>query len=111
MQTFLKAVLANWLVNLAIWQSMAAQDFAGKFVGVWLPISAFAALGLEHSVANMFMIPVGMALGADVTPTQFIINNLIPVTLGNILAGAVLVATYYSLCFGALGKKLEPSPA
>lgn len=103
-QAFLRGILANWLVCLAIWMASAATSLPGKIVGVWLPISAFVAMGFEHSVANMFFIPFGIASGANVTFSQFITQNLIPVTLGNIVGGAFCVATIYSTLFGRLGK-------
>ena len=67
----------------------------GKFFGIWFPIMAFVCIGFEHSVANMFFIPLGIFLGAEVTWAQFFINNLIPVTLGNIVGAAVFVACAY----------------
>lgn len=70
---------------------MASQSTAGKVLGVWLPVSMFVALGFEHSVANMFLIPQGMLNGAPVSVGQFLLGNLLPVTLGNIFGGAVLV--------------------
>lgn len=100
-QAFTRGVLCNWLVCLAIWLASAANDLPGKAVGVWFPISAFVAMGFEHSVANMFIIPMGIVLGAEVTWAQFFMNNLLPVTLGNIVAGVVLVATSYAMCFGS----------
>lgn len=102
-QAFLRGILANWLVCLAIWMASAASTLPGKIIGVWLPISAFVAMGFEHSVANMFFIPWGIASGANITLAQFITQNLIPVTLGNIVGGAFCVATVYSALFGKLG--------
>lgn len=104
-QAFFRGVLCNFLVCIAIVQASSAHDFAGKAVGVLMPISAFIALGLEHSVANMFIIPMGIALGAKVSFAHFLTANLIPVTLGNIVGGALFVATAYSFIFGALGGK------
>eukprot|EP01025_Chloroclados_australasicus_P013130 TRINITY_DN1623_c0_g5_i1.p2 TRINITY_DN1623_c0_g5~~TRINITY_DN1623_c0_g5_i1.p2 ORF type:complete len:327 (-),score=46.49 TRINITY_DN1623_c0_g5_i1:398-1378(-) len=104
-QAFIRGVICNWLVCLAIWQASAANDLAGKAVGVWFPISAFVAMGMEHSVANMFIIPMGIVLGANVTWGQFFLNNLLPVTLGNIVAGVLLVATSYAMIFGSAFKK------
>jgi formate/nitrite transporter FocA (FNT family) len=57
---FGKAVGANWLVNLAITTSNGTRSIAGKVAAIWLPITTFVALGLEHAVANMFLIPLGM---------------------------------------------------
>lgn len=70
-----------------------------------MPITSFVVMGLEHSVANMFTIPMGMVLGAKVSLADFLLNNLLPVTLGNTLAG-VMVATMAALCYGTLGAKV-----
>jgi formate transporter len=67
---------------------------------VWFPISAFVALGLDHSVANMFLIPLGILRGADITIAQMWLKNLIPVTLGNIVGGALCVMAPYGTTFG-----------
>lgn len=103
-QAFLRGVFANWLVCLAIWSATAATTLQGKAFGVFFPISSFVAMGFEHSVANMFLIPFGIFSGASVSFSAFLMKNLLPVTLGNIIGGAVLVATYGSVMFGRLGK-------
>ena len=95
-QAFIKAIGCNWLVCLAVWLANASDDIIGKIVGIWFPIMAFVTIGFEHSVANMFFIPLGLFLGAEgVTWSTMIINNLVPVTLGNIVGGAVFVACIY----------------
>lgn len=93
-QAFWRAVGCNWLVCLAVYLAIASDDIIGKIWGIWFPIFAFVAIGFEHSVANMFFIPVGIFLGG-VTWSQFFMNNLIPVTLGNIVGGAIFVACLY----------------
>jgi len=77
-----------------------ARDIAGKMVAIWFPISAFVALGLEHSVANMFIIPMAMFSGAAVTWKTFLFRNLLPVTLGNVVGGMLCVAAGLSLAYG-----------
>mmetsp|Transcript_366 Transcript_366/g.625 ORF Transcript_366/g.625 Transcript_366/m.625 type:complete len:331 (-) Transcript_366:161-1153(-) len=104
-QAFIRGILCNYLVCTAIWQATAANDLAGKMVGIWFPIAAFIALGLEHSVANMWALPMGMLLGAPVTWAKIWTANLIPVTLGNIVGGAVFIGTMYSFFYGSFGKK------
>mmetsp|Transcript_21241 Transcript_21241/g.71441 ORF Transcript_21241/g.71441 Transcript_21241/m.71441 type:complete len:313 (-) Transcript_21241:414-1352(-) len=109
-QTLLKAIMCNWLVCMAVFLCGAATDMTGKMVGIWFPISAFVAIGCEHSVANLFLLPLGLLADADITLGDVIMKNLIPVTLGNAIAGAVIVGMGYSYAFGALGydyKKLE----
>lgn len=88
---FGKGVGANWLVNVAIFQASTAHTSAGKIASLWLPIMTFVALGLEHSIANMFLLPLGMLLGADVS-TFSIVGNILPVAVGNALGAIIFVA-------------------
>ncbi|PSC67256.1 formate nitrite transporter [Micractinium conductrix] len=107
-QIVFRAVLANWFVCLAVWQATAAQSVGGKFISVLGPVSAFIAVGFEHCVANMVIIPLGILTGVPgVTWKGFLLNNLLPVTLGNIFAGSICVATLYSLAFGRLGRRVN----
>jgi formate/nitrite transporter len=101
--TFLKGIGCNWLVCMAVFLMGQAQDMPGKMVGIWFPISCFVAIGFEHIPANMFMIPLGMIAGADVSVWDCIWRNYIPVTLGNIFAGSICVGAGYSFAFGRLG--------
>lgn len=88
---FIKGIGANWCVCLAVWLALSGKTFFEKALGCWLPVMAFVALGYEHSIANMFFIPLGMMEGADVGIVEAITANLIPATLGNIVGGALLV--------------------
>lgn len=97
--TFLKGIGANWLVCLAVWQGMAAKDTTGKILAIWFPVMAFVTMGFEHSVANMYFIPLAIFEGAPVTWMTFIVKNLIPATLGNIVGGAVFVGMFYGYLF------------
>ena len=99
-QVFLRGIGCNWLVCLAVWLAVASDDIIGKIWGIWFPIMAFVTLGFEHSVANMFFIPLGMFNGANVTIGQFLWNNLVPATLGNIIGGAGLVGGLYWWIYG-----------
>lgn len=99
-KTFLKGVGANWLVALAMWLSFAAKDLPGKILAIWFPVMAFVAMGYEHSVANMFFIPTAIFYGADISWTDFIIQNLMPATLGNIVGGGLLVGFLYWWVYG-----------
>ena len=83
----LRGIGCNWLVCLAVWMALASDDIAGKILAIWFPIMAFVALGLEHSVANMFFIPLGMFNGANVRSSDMLWSNLLPVTIGNIIGG------------------------
>jgi formate/nitrite transporter len=96
---FVKAILCNWMVTIGAVLALASRSTLGKIVAMWLPIMTFFALGFEHSIVNMFVIPSGMVLGAPISIAQFLLWNLLPVTLGNIVAGALftgaaLYATY-----------------
>jgi len=95
LKALVKGIACNWMVALAMWLAYSAKDIAGKILGIWFPIMAFVAMGFEHSVANMFFIPASIFYGADLTWSSFIFNNLIPVTIGNIIGGALFVGTAY----------------
>lgn len=96
MVAFVKGIAANWFVCLAVWLALSCESAGAKMFGCWLPVFAFVTFGFEHSIANMFFIPLGIFEGAAVTWGDFAIKNLIPVTLGNIVGGAIFVGlTYY----------------
>jgi formate transporter len=84
---FVKAMLCNWLVCLAVVLAMTTNSTIGKIATAWMPIFIFFAQGFEHSVVNMFIIPTGMMLGAKVTVADWWLWNQIPVTLGNLVGG------------------------
>ncbi|MBN2334594.1 formate/nitrite transporter family protein [Candidatus Bathyarchaeota archaeon] len=106
-QAFFRGLVCNWLVCLAVWIASSAEDTTGKILACIFPIMAFVASGFEHSVANMYFVPMGIFLKDASFAAQsslnlsglswagFIGRNLIPVTLGNILGGAVFVAAVY----------------
>jgi len=96
---FTKGIACNVLVNVAILLALSARNMIGKFFGVWFPIMAFVASGFEHSVANMYFIPAGIMVGANVTWVQFMQWNLLPVTLGNIVGGSFFVGAVYYYAF------------
>ncbi|ORX90959.1 Formate/nitrite transporter [Basidiobolus meristosporus CBS 931.73] len=88
---FLKAIPANAFVCFGVYLGLTARDVTGKFICFWWPGFAFTVCGFEHSIANMFYIPIGMMYGAKVTVGTFIVKNMIPVVLGNVVGGAVVV--------------------
>jgi formate/nitrite transporter len=101
LRAFFSGILCNILVCLAVWMCFSAQQIAAKVVCIVFPITAFVALGFEHSIANMFLITFGLmaagqGLGFDLAG---LIGNLIPVTLGNIVGGSGLVALVYWLIY------------
>lgn len=91
MQAFARGILCNWLVCMAIWMALCENTLPAKATAVLFPIPAFIAIGLEHSVANIFIIAAGILAGADVSWADMWIKNLVPVTLGNIVGGAFCV--------------------
>lgn len=111
MQALIKGIGCNFLVCIAVWMSFAAKDIAGKFFALYLPILIFVVAGFEHSIANMYYITVGLFAkmnptyvqaaadaGKDLTNLTWgnmFIANLLPVTIGNIIGGAVLVGLSY----------------
>ncbi|ANK81924.1 MAG: formate transporter FocA [Rhizobiales bacterium NRL2] len=98
LEAFARGVLCNVLVCLAVWLCFAARDVAGKVLVIVPPITAFVALGFEHSVANMYLIPAGMLAGGEFDLAG-LLGNLVPVTLGNIAGGGLLVAGVYWICY------------
>lgn len=92
---FIKGIAANWCVCLAVWLCLMVDTLPAKFLACWIPVGAFVVLGYEHSIANMFFIPAGMLEGADVDMTA-LFHNLLPVTAGNIVGGALLVGMLFN---------------
>jgi formate/nitrite transporter len=97
-EAFVRACLCNALVCLAVWLTFAARDVTGKILAILWPIAGFVTLGLEHSVANMFLLPLGALAGADV-PLTGALTNLLIVTLGNVAGGAGGVALAYRFAY------------
>jgi formate transporter len=118
--TFIEAVclgtLANLMVCLAVWMSYSGRSLMDKMFAMLLPVGMFVASGFEHSIANMFLIPLGIVIKEFATPefwqavgatpdqfshltvSHFIVDNLIPVTIGNIIGGGILVGlTYWAI--------------
>lgn len=111
LQALFLGIMCNWLVCLAVWMSFGADSMTGKIFAVFFPIWLFITSGFEHSVANMYYIPAGILAKAEpifgqmaglssealdsLTWESFFINNLIPVTLGNIIGGGIFVSMAY----------------
>jgi len=93
-----RGILCNVLVCLALWLCIGARGVADKILAIIFPISAFVACGFEHSIANMYFLPIGIILtsgGAAPLSLAGALNNLLFVTIGNILGGTILVALVY----------------
>ncbi|HHV25590.1 formate/nitrite transporter family protein [Anaerosalibacter bizertensis] len=94
-QALIRGFLCNILVVLAVWMASGSESFASKILSIWFPIMLFTLIGYEHSIANMFYIPLGKFLGANISFKQMWINNLIPVTIGNVLGGGLFISVIY----------------
>jgi len=112
--TFLKAIGCNWMVCMAVFLQGMAQDMCGKYLGIWFPISTFVMIGFEHIPANFYLLSLalvgGSAESVGVTFADVFVKNWIPVTLGNFVAGAFIVAAGYSYAFGKLGEDRKQAP-
>lgn len=113
-QGFFRGIMCNWLVCMAVWLAFAGKDVVSKIFGIYFPIMAFVASGFEHSIANMYFVPLGIFLSGNDAVVQaanlagktgnltwggFISQNLIPVTLGNLVGGALFVGAVYWAIF------------
>jgi formate/nitrite transporter len=122
-EAFFKGVLGNLLVCLAVWLALAGRTVTDKILAIALPVSAFVAAGFEHSVANMYSIPLGIFLydgTSSAVPVGIasslnwrgFLGNLIPVTLGNVVGGSLMVGAVYHLIYNRAlkGRVASTSP-
>lgn len=101
-EAFMKGVLCNVLVCLAVWMTMAGRSVTDKVLAIVFPVSAFVAAGFEHSIANLYLVPLGILLAPGAAGPEWsgLLSNLVPVTLGNVVGGGVLVAAVYHFIYG-----------
>ncbi|MDF2925527.1 MAG: formate/nitrite transporter [Paenibacillaceae bacterium] len=97
LQSFISGIGCNWLVALAVWLSYGAKDIGGKILGIWFPTMAFVAIGFQHVVANMFLIPAAIFAGHLTWADYF--QNFVPVWLGNLVGGSIFVAGIYFVAY------------
>jgi formate transporter len=95
--SFFSAIGCNWLVGLAIWLAYGAEGMSGKILSIWFPIMGFVAIGFQHVVANMFVIPA--AIFAGQLGWGDYVRNFIPVFLGNAAGGSIFVSLLYWLAY------------
>lgn len=125
-EAFVLGILCNLMVCLAVWAAYSGRTTTDKVVAVTMPIALFVATGFEHSVANMFMLPLAILIKdtagaeywstagldpgayADLTWAHFLVGNLLPVTLGNIVGGGVMIGILYWTIFHHLAKEKAP---
>ena len=114
-QAFILGILANFLVCLGVWMSLGAKSYGSRAIAAFFPVAVFVLSGFEHSIANMYYIPAGIlaknisdlasktgldaAALASINIPNMLVKNLIPVTLGNIIGGAILVGLLYFLAY------------
>jgi formate/nitrite transporter len=107
-ELFFRGVLCNVLVCMAVWMALAGRSVVDKFIAIVFPVSAFVAAGFEHSIANMYIMPLAMLLkdagavlppGGDAIGAAGMLRNLVPVIAGNIIGGSVLVALVYHVIY------------
>jgi formate/nitrite transporter len=94
-QIFLRAMACNWLVCLAVWLALAADDVGGKILAIIFPITGFVAMGFDHVVANMFFLPAAVFAHVPGIGWGGVINNWVFAFLGNFVGAAVFVAGFY----------------
>jgi len=117
LRAFVLGILCNGLVCLAVWCSFGARNLTDRVFAVLFPVTAFVAMGFEHSIANLFLLPYALILGS-VDPafvaawagelpaigwSDALLRNLLPVTLGNVVGGFLLVAVPYALAYRTKG--------
>ncbi|KFN04205.1 formate/nitrite transporter family protein [Bacillus clarus] len=97
LQAFISAIGCNWLVCLAVWLSMGSKELSGKIIGIWFPVMTFVAIGFQHVVANMFVIPAAIFSGHLTWGDYF--PNFIVVFFGNLVGGMLFVALPYFIAY------------
>jgi formate transporter len=97
-EAFFRGVMCNVLVCMAVWMALAGRSVTDKIAAIVFPITAFVAAGFEHSIANMYFMPLGMLLGAPIGIADMV-RNLVPVIAGNLVGGSVFVALVYYVIY------------
>ncbi len=110
LEGFVRGMLCNVLVCIAAWMVLAGRSVTDKVVAIVFPITAFVAAGFEHSIANMYLMPLGMLLGAPIGPLDMLLN-LVPVIAGNLVGGSVLVALVYHVIYVRPGRRAAQAAA
>ena len=109
LEAFTRGILCNALVCLAVWLVIGARSVTDKILAVIFPVTAFVALGLEHSIANWFFLPFGLAVDPQGVSIPGAITNLIAVTAGNLIGGTLLVAGVYWVAYLRNAHPNEPA--
>ena len=107
MAAMVKGVLCNWMVTLGVVLAFASRSTLGKIAAMWLPIMTFFAHGYEHSIVNMFVIPAGMFFHAPISVGKWWWWNQVPVTIGNILSGALFTGALLYITYGTAPRRAK----
>ncbi|GAA97115.1 uncharacterized protein L969DRAFT_96996 [Mixia osmundae IAM 14324] len=100
-EVFLKGIGANYLVCLAVFMSISARSIVSRVLVIWIPVWTFVSIGFEHTVADMFFMPIAIMVGApEITTRYYVSNGIIPTVLGNYVGGGLFVGTVYWWVFG-----------
>lgn len=96
-ELFIRGIGCNWMVCMAVWLSFMCNSLTEKLVACWMCVGTFIAIGYSHSVVNMALLPMGLMLDADFAFWEYLVKNLIPVTLGNVIGGQFIGLVYFYL--------------
>ena len=107
LQVFLRAIGCNWLVCLAVWMALGAEDIAGKVLAIVFPITAFVAMGFDHVVANMFFLPAAIFAGVPGIGWGDVLGNWALAFSGNLVGAGIFVGGFYWYLYA----RSEPEPA
>ena len=107
LSAFTSALLCNWMVTLGAVMAFSSTTTSGKITAMWLPIMTFFALGYEHAIVNMFLIPAGMMLNANISVADWWLWNGLPVIAGNIAGGMFFTGLILYWAFKTSGNKLQ----
>lgn len=98
-QALIKGILCNIIVSLSVWMAYATKDAAGKILAIWFPVMMFIVCGFEHCVANMFFLALAKFIGANYSWIDTFTLNFIPVTIGNIIGGGIIIPFAYYFAY------------
>ena len=101
-QILFKGIGANLMVCVSVWQATCAEEVSGKVLALWFPVTGFVLMGFDHVIANQFLIPLGMMLGADISFYTLFVEALLPATIGNVIGGGIFVGAIYWYVFDSM---------
>ncbi len=108
-EVFVRGILCNWFVSLGVVGALVSRSVTGKVIAMWMPIVIFFALVFEHAVVNMYLFPLGMMMGGELTIMDWLIWNEIPVVLGNIIGGLLFTGLTLYATHGRTAPSTRPA--